>query len=41
MHDYSPKYGVKRLIDEVILPSGLWEEARVDGRLWSARRARR
>ena len=41
MHDYTPRYGVKRLVDEVIMPSGCWAEERVDGRLWSAKRVRR
>jgi len=37
-HDYTPRYGVKRVIDEVVIPSGLWEDAHVYGRIWSARR---
>jgi hypothetical protein len=37
-HDYSPKYGVKRVIDEVVIPSGRWTDVRTVGRIWSARR---
>lgn len=38
-HDYTVRFsGVVRVVDELVKPSGLWEEGRVDGRLWSARR---
>jgi hypothetical protein len=39
-HDYTERFkGVMRVVDELVKPSGLWEEWRVDGRLWSGRRA--
>lgn len=40
-HDYTTRFpGVKQLIDETVIPSGLWEEASVHGRIWSARRVK-
>ena len=39
-HDYTPRYGVKRVIDEVVRPSGFWANEAVHDRLWSAQRVR-
>jgi len=38
-HDYSPRYGVKRVIDEVLMPSGQWQALGQVGRIWSAVRS--
>lgn len=39
-HDYGRKKwpGVKRCVDEIVIPSGLWRDFRVHGSVWSARR---
>jgi hypothetical protein len=38
-HDYTNNFpGVKRLIDQTVIPSGLWEDFSTVGTIWSARR---
>lgn len=38
-HDYDKKYkGVMKVIDEIVIPSGLWTNPHTYGRIWSATR---
>lgn len=39
-HDYSKNFpGVKRVVEETVIPSGLWKDYHVYDRIWSATRA--